>query len=275
MKRQWNLDEEIRLFSLVCDYKPAGEKKEENMAQIVVHINKNNHEPFTPEQIWEKLAQYYDLEKADEIENEEDNEHYVGLDADQEQLPEPTTVVKTETKEVKVEAEDHDLAIDSSELSDVEGDEAELAKLDEKPLLPVEETHKKGRRKSTAKKVGDNKEKKVEENKEKKAEDNREKTVEDNRDGSGKEIDKDKSEKQEPGLRKRTRQVAKLDTVESSPKRRQLRASTPPATKRRTRSELAPEDERADEDNENEEEEPEPKTRRSTRKATRRSVRKR
>lgn len=267
MKRQWNLDQEIRLFSLVCDYKPAGEKKDENMAQIVVHINRDNQEPFTPEQIWEKLAQYYDLEKADEIENEENNEDDVGLDADQEQLPEAKIEVKTDTKEVKVEAEDHDLAIDSSELSDVEGDEDELAKLDEKPLLPVEEAQKKGRRKSTAKKVEDNREKTEEENKEKKPEEDK--------DRGGKEKDKDMSEKLEPGLRKRTRQVAKLDTVESSPKRRQLRASTPPATKRRTRSELAPEEERADDDDENEEEETEPKTRRSTRKATRRSVRKR
>lgn len=260
MKREWSVDQEIKLFSLVCDYKPAGEKKHENIAQIVVHINKDNLEPFTPEMIWEKLAQYYDLEKVDEIENEEDDEESSRVESAKMQIMEPRTQPKEEHDQVKME-EHHDIAIDSSELSDVEGDEAELAKLEGEPLLPVEEIHKKGRRKSTPRRAED-------------AISEENKKLDETRDIE-KEGDSDRVEKEEPALRKRTRQVAKLDTAESTQKRRLLRASTPPTTKRRTRSELVPQEDNVGEDNENEEEEPEPKTKRSIRKAPRRSVRKR
>jgi len=267
MTRQWSLDQEIRLFSLVCDYKPAGEKKTENMAQIVVHINKDTDEPFTADQIWDKLAQHYDLKKVDEIENEEDGEEDSRSDPEKEQLPDIKSEVTADEKQASntvVDAEENDIAIDSSELSDVEGEEAELAKLEDEQLLAVED--KRSRRKSSPK---DDKEKV-------------EKTDKSEKERSDKEKEKsEKPEKEEAGLRKRTRHVAKLDTAESAPKRRLLRASTPPATKRRTRSELVPEEESTPgEENENTEEEepepePEPKTRRSTRQAVRRSVRKR
>ncbi|KAI5948921.1 EAF7 [Candida theae] len=69
--RSWSIDEEIKLFSLVCDYKPAGPKKHENMAIIIGKINEDiqpQETPLSESDIWEKLQQLYNLPKIDLLE---------------------------------------------------------------------------------------------------------------------------------------------------------------------------------------------------------------
>ncbi|KAI5969686.1 EAF7 [Candida margitis] len=69
--RPWTIDQEIRLFSLVCDYKPAGPKKHENMAIIINKINEDiqpSERPLRESDIWDKLDQLYDLPKIDLLE---------------------------------------------------------------------------------------------------------------------------------------------------------------------------------------------------------------
>lgn len=261
----WTIEQEIKLFSLVCDYKPAGVNKNKNMAQIVLHINEEGS-TFTPDQVWAKLAQHYDLLKVEAIEAEGDSdrdsamsetdrnkrrrsgketsrettkdarEKVTAATPKEEKIEEPEKQDNGKLKEKREKSkENSDDALEtgaySSELSDVEGEVAELAKLEEGELLPTKKEKASGR--------------------------GRRKTVK-------------KTDESESTPRKRTRSIAKLDTAEGpQTKRRQLRASTPPTTtnKRRTRSEV-------------QEEEPaptpvkeEPKTRRSARQAVRRSVR--
>lgn len=69
--RSWSVDEEIKLFSLVCDYKPAGSKKHKNMAVILNKINESI-EPLVPplneSDVWQKLQQLFNLSKIDLLE---------------------------------------------------------------------------------------------------------------------------------------------------------------------------------------------------------------
>lgn len=72
MTEAWPVEIEVRLFSLVCDFKPAGEKKDEHMAQIVESINKDIPEDsrYSSDQVWEKLGSFYNLTQVEAIENE-------------------------------------------------------------------------------------------------------------------------------------------------------------------------------------------------------------
>lgn len=286
--RDWTIEQEIKLFSLVCDYKPAGADKNKNMAQIVLHINEelDSGAKFTPDQIWAKLAQNYDLQKVEAIEGESESDRDSATpeaeikttkrrtkdtkptaesnsekgphaeqtsgsasikeekSADEDKAEEPENAGNDDdnqkegekaAKREKLAKDDNSDALEtgaySSELSDVEGEDAELAKLGEGELLPTkkEKATGRGRRKSIK-----------------------------------------KLDEAESTPRKRTRSIAKLDTTEGpQTKRRQLRAGTPPTTvKRRTRSEFQEEEPAATPIKE------EPKTRRSTRQAVRRSARK-
>lgn len=307
--RDWTIDQEIKLFSLVCDYKPAGQKKDENMAQIVVHINEGVEDSgkFTADQIWSKLSQHYNLAKVDEIEEESESEEGSATPSTEERPTRRKTnrssvepnngaekiqhskekegamnKITGESKE-EVEKEKHNARDEkpskkeekppkeekhekpeksgldeksreksrerpkeeksakddisdtlepgdySSELSDVEGDDAELAKLEGDELLSTKKEKGASRGKAKALK---------------------------------------KQNDSDTALRKRTRSIAKLDAPETLPqKKRHLRANTPPATsKRRTRSEVQEEEPSAAKE--------EPKARRSTRQAVRRSGRK-
>ncbi|KAG7192148.1 esa1-associated factor [Scheffersomyces spartinae] len=69
--RKWTLDDEIMLFNLVCDHKPAGKNKHRNMVQIIDKINKHlpaGEQQFTASEIWDKLEELYNLDRVDQIE---------------------------------------------------------------------------------------------------------------------------------------------------------------------------------------------------------------
>lgn len=68
--RVWQLEDEIMLFSLVCDFKPAGQNKLKHMEMIIQRMNEEGKykEPFTSDQVWEKLGALYDLPKLDALE---------------------------------------------------------------------------------------------------------------------------------------------------------------------------------------------------------------
>ena len=70
--REWVLDDEIHLFDLICDFKPAGQNKDKQMASIVENMNKdipNDKKPFSAAEIWQRLGKLYDLQKVDELED--------------------------------------------------------------------------------------------------------------------------------------------------------------------------------------------------------------
>lgn len=69
--RHWSIENEIKLFSLLCDYKPAGKNKQHNIKIIINNINESldsKEEPFSEYDVWNKLRSLYDLEKIDQIE---------------------------------------------------------------------------------------------------------------------------------------------------------------------------------------------------------------
>ena len=78
--REWSTQEEIRLFSLLCDFKPVGKKKHENMVKILESLNSDESNPFLEDQVWQKLDKFYDLERLGEIEDEADEEPEEELD---------------------------------------------------------------------------------------------------------------------------------------------------------------------------------------------------
>jgi len=52
--REWSLDDEILLFDLMCDFKPAGHDKDKQMSIIVEKMNENVSEgtkPFSADDI--------------------------------------------------------------------------------------------------------------------------------------------------------------------------------------------------------------------------------
>jgi len=88
MSTNWNIVDEIRLLRWVSEFKPAGVHKHFQMMCIVERLNhpdkyplvllqKENRRPnkqFTVDTVWAKLAQYYNLEEADKIENRNNTE---------------------------------------------------------------------------------------------------------------------------------------------------------------------------------------------------------
>lgn len=71
LDRKWSIENEIQLFSLVCDYKPAGHKKQENIKMIINKVNESltpEEKPFTEKDIWQKLGSLYNLSRIDQIE---------------------------------------------------------------------------------------------------------------------------------------------------------------------------------------------------------------
>ena len=79
---QWTKVEEIRLFKWMTLFKPAGVHKHFHMVCLLERMNKPEQYPikllqsdkgeskvFSAKDIWERLQKYYDLEKADAVEN--------------------------------------------------------------------------------------------------------------------------------------------------------------------------------------------------------------
>lgn len=73
---KWNIKDEILLFDAICDYKPAGKSKSENIKQILNILNENRTEDiFKEDDVWKKLGTLYNLEKIEEIEETTDGEN--------------------------------------------------------------------------------------------------------------------------------------------------------------------------------------------------------
>ncbi|CDO92028.1 unnamed protein product [Kluyveromyces dobzhanskii CBS 2104] len=79
----WSKVDEIRLFKWMMLFKPAGVHKHFHMFCLLERLNKPDQYPikllqsdkgntdkvFSGEDVWEQLSRYYNLEKADEVEN--------------------------------------------------------------------------------------------------------------------------------------------------------------------------------------------------------------
>lgn len=116
--REWSLDDEILLFDLMCDFKPAGHDKDKQMSTIVEKMNENVSEgtkPFSADDIWKKLGGMYDLERVDELED------YIDEDEDSaEEDGAPNEKEEDKKEDIDQSSKDPD----SSGLSDVETDMA-------------------------------------------------------------------------------------------------------------------------------------------------------
>lgn len=273
-ERHWSLEEEIKLFSLVCDHKPAGEDKEKHMAQIMSSINEERASKFSEAEIWAKLGKHYNLVKVDELEVESEHEEAEG-ERPKSEKPERQKSEKPERQK------------------------------SEKPEKPKTEKPDKTDRRSRSK---EDKLEKVDKSEKEDNDENEDEKDDENDDenddaglysselsdveGEDPEVDdilRMKTKEKAPRgprkstrneeTKKRTRLTAKLDVDVGGPAKKR-RASTPPHTKRRTRSEIVaddvagnsppPEEETVKE----KEADPEEPKRRSTRAAVRRSSRK-
>ncbi|AAS53434.1 AFR063Wp [Eremothecium gossypii ATCC 10895] len=77
---KWSTVDEIRLFKWVAQFKPAGIHKHFHMRCILERLNNPDDYPvtllqsdeprktFSAQDVWEKLAEYYDLQQADLVE---------------------------------------------------------------------------------------------------------------------------------------------------------------------------------------------------------------
>lgn len=165
MARQWDVEAEIRLLSLLCEYKPAGSRKQQNLSLILQFINESTDDKFTQDDIERKLDTLYDMSNVEKIEDD----HKSDLVDDEEKEPlqiesKPEDALETEVHKAKPKPKTSErrssrrserlsasskrgkLAHEttsatensdaySSELSDVEGEEAVFAKLNDKEML--------------------------------------------------------------------------------------------------------------------------------------------
>ena len=275
--REWSLDEEILLFDLMCDFKPAGHNKDKQMNTIVERMNKSISEgtrAFSAEDIWTKLGGMYDLERVDELEDYIDEDEDTGEEND-------IQSDKEEDNKEDINATNKDS--DSSGLSDVEtdlpSDKEELEvpksgsrgnnknkkergrKVDLKEESTDVETKDSEVKNEDANDGGENNEDGDEEHDDNDEDDEDEDEQDDENDenegGEGslpKRVTRGARKHQHelteqtgtPKSKKRTRSSAKLDAVETPPpSKRGQKASTPPAqqtptasAKRRKKSEV-------------------------------------
>ena len=64
----WTIENELKLFKAALKYKPAGIMKHLNMALIYNELLKSGMREVTPATIWDRLANFYNLDAADKIE---------------------------------------------------------------------------------------------------------------------------------------------------------------------------------------------------------------
>ncbi|SCU87773.1 LAFA_0E08724g1_1 [Lachancea sp. 'fantastica'] len=84
MNNPWSIEDDIRLFRWITDFKPAGVHKHFHMISILGRMNRPDQFPvvllfdklksdgksqFVADEVWAKLDQHYDLAKVDEREN--------------------------------------------------------------------------------------------------------------------------------------------------------------------------------------------------------------
>lgn len=336
--RQWNVESEIKLLSLICDFKPAGTEKQHNITVILENINEGADEKFTKDQIEAKLDTLFDMKSVDKIE-EDDKEDLDGEEEEEDEQKEDDNDEEEERTNNKVKIEDDseenssisktkasavekrprrggrgaakrnlilkpskettgsnetpDLSDEySSELSDVEGEEAVIAKLKDKEptggLSLRKSSFKSNSRRRDSKDI--KKTKDIKENMKATKESKRLKSgssIEESK--SGKDVDIESSEKEDetpqatektpevktpiestepPVLRKRTRANAKLDNVDELPPKKHARSIVKKGIKKESTPD-EPESSKA----ESPEAEDEPKKRRSSRQTARRNSR--
>lgn len=270
--REWNLDEEILLFDLMCDFKPAGHNKDKQMNTIVEKMNKSIPEgtkAFSAEDVWTKLGRMYDLERVDELEDYIDEDEDTGEEND-------VQSDKKENNEVDIDSTNKDS--DSSGLSDVETDLPSDKESLEVPKNGSRGNHKNKRergRKMDLKEESTDVETKDSEDMNKDANDGDENDEDDGKENDENDEDDEDEDEQDdeqddeddenedgdsslpkrvtrgarkhqhelseqtgtPKSKKRTRSSAKLDAVETPPpSKRGQKASTPPAQQTPTAS---------------------------------------
>ena len=252
-ERIWSIEQEIELLSLVCDFKPAGDEKDKNITQILLRINEciKPDVKITKDQVWSKLETLFDLQEVERLEEDQDespdsaNEE-MGQSPTREGHTLPMTRAKPEDttpRESSIQQlttpesatqhpgtssseQNKDLSeVYSSELSDVEGEETEIEKLEGKvPSPPPKETKRRGRPRKGLRKH------------EQEPTDKSSISQETPVDISTKELLVEEASNATP--RKRTRSILKDEEEESAPKRRQLAG---PSARRKTRSDATPE----------------------------------
>lgn len=84
----WSEDDEILFFNLICDHKPAGKNKAANLEIIVTKLNEHRPEPLVTQDVEDKLSQYWDMQRVDEIEGLDDEEE---VEATPKSTPAPET----------------------------------------------------------------------------------------------------------------------------------------------------------------------------------------
>lgn len=268
MDRKWSIDEEIRLFSLICDFKPIGKNEDENTREILSRLNEEfgANDSITREQLQSKLNQHYNLEKLREIENGTDETSDQDSASDEktknnikEETPDalvakevneqaPARNTRSREREAQASKKDQANAKNGPDVKGVKSQKAEAIKENDSGVYLSELSDVEGEMPEDE----DILKMKTNLKTQKKA--------------------PTKKEDTEPRTRKRTRSNAKAAEREQPPPKRRLRPGTPPV-KRRTRSDK--EDSSGPQPAQLEEPPAEePKTRRSARTAVRRSSRK-
>lgn len=318
--RQWNVETEIRLLSLVCEFKPAGPSKQQNLDHILQDLNESTDDKFTQDDIEKKLDTLYNMANVEKI--EADNRSDM-LDEESKEPPEseatkkPEEAEDTEGHKAKPKAKTFDRKISrrserlsisnrrgktsiettsatdnsdaySSELSDVEGEEAVFAKLNDKDIISeLAETKKNATRPQTRKQdrnnASDSKEKTTTNDSQKPKINASEETEQKESEEEPQDVDENTTPEPEertraakasvdhvepPLTRKRTRANAKLDSIEP-PKKKPAKAPVKKNAKKEPSPEVS-EPPKA----ETPVVEQEPKKRRSVRQTARRSLRK-
>ncbi|CUM64112.1 uncharacterized protein PRCAT00001703001 [Priceomyces carsonii] len=238
---KWNLDDEIKFFNLVCDFKPAGKNKQRHMISIVKGMNKEtagNTRQFTASDLWSKLETLYNLEGLDAIEDEEQSNGEGGESAsdnepDVNAVPRKQSIVTSKEKinrhgrrakheKAKDSTKHHEIdQVDSKGQAEKEADIQNATLEEQKPETGSEGEHDEQLNNGTDNEIQDD----------------------------GRKMargQKAQMQKESSAPKKRTRSTARLETTESTPKRKQVNQTSPPlssqttpsTSKRRTRSEV-------------------------------------
>lgn len=67
--REWDFDEEIRLFRAICHFKPCGKNRNFHMVALINRMNGDKDQVIGAQDIRSKLDSLYDVEKLNELED--------------------------------------------------------------------------------------------------------------------------------------------------------------------------------------------------------------
>lgn len=241
-ERIWSIDDEIHLFDLICDFKPAGVHKEDNLAKICAKLNtmKSPEEAeFSPEDVIQRLLKLYNLDKVDQVEEEkEDFEEEDEISSTNKNTKETKEKVAheesgsdltpkddklNEKRETKLQAnDDEESSLSSIEIADLDTNNEGL-----EPLNNTSANKKASNNSENAQTNNENDLESVKSSEEVRESDPEEKPKRITR-GSTKQL----SEKTSiPALKKRTRSSVKLESSEPSPSsKKQAKKNSSPST---------------------------------------------